>query len=140
MWKNYSNKSNFKIHLNFWILDGFYIIDFQQNQELLEEIEKFLEHSVRTYDESKFKILIDLLQSPNLEFNLFASKSSGKLKENSKVRINFLEFSILKMFVVFLRIILNILAQKDQSLTKSCPKKKENPFIKSKSKPFEVQK
>jgi hypothetical protein len=90
--------------LKLLILDGFYIIDFQQNQELLEEIEKFLEHSVRTYDESKFKILIDLLQSPNLEFNLFASKSSGKLKENSKVRMNFFEFSILKMFVVFFQV------------------------------------
>ncbi|CAF0766607.1 unnamed protein product [Brachionus calyciflorus] len=67
-------------------LDGFFTIDFHQNQELLENLEYFLKTEIKSYDEKKQKILISLLQNPNIEFNLFSKKTKYFEKINEKYR------------------------------------------------------
>jgi hypothetical protein len=64
-------------------LDGFFIIDFQQNQELIDEAERFILNDIRAFDEEKSKVLLDLLHNPHIEFDLFVNnnKVSKKLKK-----------------------------------------------------------
>jgi hypothetical protein len=62
-------------------LDGFFIIDFQQNQDLFDEIDHFIDSDLKQYDENKSKIILDLLHYPNVEFNLFVKSVHPKLKK-----------------------------------------------------------
>ena len=66
-------------YLGIFLKDGFYLIDFQQNQDLTESLYDFIENEIRTYDESKSRTLSDLLRNPRIEFNLFKTKSASKL-------------------------------------------------------------
>ena len=58
----------------FVFADGFYIIDFQQNIDLANEMEKFIENEVKMFCDKKARLLLDLLYHPSVEFNLFAQK------------------------------------------------------------------
>ena len=66
-------------------LDGFYIIDFQQNQDLFDEMERFIDVDIKEYDYNKSKVLFNLLHYPNVEFNLFAKASNPKLTKINKI-------------------------------------------------------
>ena len=66
-----------------WI-DGFYLIDFQQNESLFYMVDSFIENEIKRYDESKSRTLSNLLKSPNIEFNLFANKKSLSVNKASK--------------------------------------------------------
>lgn len=60
--------------------DGFFVIDFQQNHELLNDMENFIEEIIGIYDKNKSKVLLSLLHNPNIEFRLTINKSNSKLK------------------------------------------------------------
>ncbi len=62
-------------------LDGFFVIDFQQNQELFDEMDKFIDVDVKEYNENKSQILFNLLHCPNVEFNLFVKAANPKLNK-----------------------------------------------------------
>jgi hypothetical protein len=63
--------------------DGFFIIDFQQNQELIDEMERFILNEIRLFNEEKSKVLLELLHNPHIEFDLFVNnkKISNKLSK-----------------------------------------------------------
>jgi hypothetical protein len=67
-----------------WI-DGFYIVDFQQNQELIEYLDSFIENQIKTYDESKYLMIYNLLTNPRVEFNLFNAFQNKYEHKNKKV-------------------------------------------------------
>jgi hypothetical protein len=64
--------------------DGFYLIDFQQNQDLIDLLDDFIENEIKNYNVSKSKMLANLLKNPIIEFNLFSQKINDKSKKNQK--------------------------------------------------------
>ena len=60
-----------------WI-DGFFIIDFQQNGELTDEIDAFVSNEMGQYDEAKARNVLDLLHNPHTDsFNTFVKRTSS---------------------------------------------------------------
>lgn len=49
-------------------------------------MERFLNQDIKLYDHKKHELIFDLLQSPNIEFNLFTKKSKYFEKINEKYR------------------------------------------------------
>ena len=70
-----------------WI-DGFYIVDFQQNQELIEYLDLFIENQIKTYDESKYLMIYNLLTNPRVEFNLFNALQNKYEHKNKTINSN----------------------------------------------------
>ncbi len=66
------------------MVDGFYVIDFQQNETLFDLVDAFIDNEVSAYDKAKSKTLSSLLRSPKIEFNLFASKKSLHMNKSTK--------------------------------------------------------
>jgi hypothetical protein len=69
--------------IKMWI-DGFYVIDFQQNDHLYSIFEQFLDKEVCMYNKIEGQILLTLLHKPALEFNTFASRTA---KMSVKVKV-----------------------------------------------------
>jgi hypothetical protein len=76
-------------------MDGFFAIDFQQNQHLLNEMEVLIESSFKLYDVNKSKLLLTLLHNPNVEFSLFVSNSKLGEKKFGKDKIGTIKRKIL---------------------------------------------
>lgn len=78
-------------------LDGFFTIDFQQNQSLYTQMEILINSSIRSFDENKSNILLNLLHNPMIEFNFFVNNSNTKSyqKKNTKMRIRNIKRKIL---------------------------------------------
>lgn len=61
-------------------------MDFQQNQELINKLEAFIENEIKSYDDSKYLMIYNLLINPKVEFNLFnTNKKRMEIKAKNKV-------------------------------------------------------
>ena len=49
-------------------------------------MERFIENQVKHHNDTRYRALIDLLHNPNIEFNLFANKSTSRLKQEQKIK------------------------------------------------------